>query len=605
MTAPVTGSPPPEPAGAPGAPRSAGGGRSSRRSRSSSSSSSSSSPSRGRFLPPALLVSAVVLAAWFSHQRGGLHRTREADAFTINALALASNLSAEHGYLGFYYRFRDADGEVRYEPHNRFPPGGLFLLKAVIAPFGDDLSAQVRAARLLMFAFFAGLAVVAYLALSRLTGRRWLAFAATLLALSSWYWNYIDMVGTELAPDLFAVFLTFHGMVLFVREGRFAQLLVKTGAALLVGWHVYALLAPFLLLGWAALWFREGRRLRGEGAPTGSGRALRRRAVLLLRSRYSILAAASLVVGGGVLAWNFGSEYAAFDGEVAFRDLPSVQSMAYRTGRSAVFSEANANLVEWAPFLEGQGHRLGRMAVPFALPGYASALDNYGGEVVEHEGLLLAALVLGVSFFGLRLLPDRRLFAGLALSGFFWAIPMRYNTAFHDVEALYYLGSALVFYTVLLTAFSRAFGAGSVPTAAALATLVFGFSHYRIAAEAYDPEQAAYWRRVEADFSAIRPLTAGAPVSYPEFRFRDTPLGGMNIVPWFLSGRVLVRRDERRADGDFVLSRQRLPGPALLTPDNREVFLYDPEAFEGDLFRALRSGAAPAGSGRDRGDRTP
>ena len=591
MTAPLT---PADGAGASGAPAASAGREAPPRfSRSS------------RFLPPALLLAAVLLAAWFSHQRGGLHRTREADAFTINALALASNLSAEHGYLGFYYRFRGADGEVRYEPHNRFPPGGLFLLRAVTAPFGDDLSAQVHAARLLMFAFFAGLAVVAYLALFRLTGRRWLAFAATLLALSSWYWNYLDMVGTELAPDLFLVFVTFHGMVLFVREGRFAQLLVKTALALLVGWHVYALLAPFLLLGWVSLWFREGRRLRGEGAPTGSGRALRRRAVLLLRSRYSVLAAVSLVVGVGVLAWNFGSEYAAFGGEVAFRDLPSVQSMAYRTGRSAVFSEANANLVEWAPFLEGQGHRLGRMAVPFALPGYASALDNYGGEVVEHEGLLLAALVLGVSFFGLRLLRDRRLFAGLALSGFCWAIPMRYNTAFHDVEALYYLGLALVFYTVLLTALSRAFGAGFLPAAAALATVVFGFSHYRIADEAYDPERAAYWSRVEADFSAIRPLTEGAAVFYPEFRFRDTPLGGMNIVPWLLSGRVLVQREQRRADGDFVLSRQRLPGPALLTPDNREVFLYDPEAFEGDLFRALRSAAAPARSGDDRDDRTP
>lgn len=581
MTAPLTRAPPADGAGASGAPAASAG-------REASSRSSRFS----RFLPPALLVAAVLLAAWFSQQRGGLHRTREADAFTINALALASNLSAEHGYLGFYYRTLDEDGEARYEPHNRFPPGGLFLLKAVIAPFGDDLSAQVHAARLLMFAFFAGLAAVAYLALFRLTGRRWLAFAATLLALSSYYWNYIDMVGTELAPDLFLVFLTFHGMVLFVREGRFAQLLAKTALALLVGWHVYALLAPFLLLGWVSLWFREGRPLRGEGVPSGSGRLLRRRVALLLRSRYSILAAVSLFVGGSVLAWNFGSEYAAFGGEVAFRDLPSVQSMAYRTGQYEAFAEANANLVEWAPFLEGQGHRLGRMAVPFALPGYSSALDNYGGEVVEREGLLLAALVLGVSFFGLRLLRGRRLFAVLALSGFFWAIPMRYNTAFHDFEALYYLGSALVFYTVSLTALSRAFGAGSVPTAAGLALVVFGFSHYRIAAEAYDPERAAYWRRVEADFSGIRPLTEGAAVFYPEFRFRDTPLGGMNIVPWFLSGRVLVRRDERRADGDFVVSRQRLPGPALLTPDNREVFLYDPDAFEGDLFRALAAGAA-------------
>ena len=579
-------SPPSETAGAPGAAAEGGGRDSSRRPRSAA-----------RFLPPALLVAAVFLAAWFSHQRGGFHRTRETDALTINALALASNLSAEHRFLGFYHRTRDAEGEARYEPHNRFPPGGLFLLKAVIAPFGDDLSAQIRAARVLMFAFFAGIALLAYLALFRLTGRRGIAFAATLLALSSYYWEYIDMVGTELAPDLFVCLLTFHGMVLFVREGRFAQLLVKTVLALLVGWHVYALLAPFLLLGWVSL-------LRGGGAPAGSGArpaaAFSRRVVLLLRSRYSLLAATALVVGSGVLAWNFGIEYAAFDGEVAFRDLRSVQSVAYRTGQVDAFNERYAEDVAWSPYLTRQLQRLGRMAVPFALPGYSSTLDDYGGAMVEHEGLLLAALVLGVSFFGLRLFRDRRLFAVLALSGFFWAIPMRHNTAFHDFETLYYLGLPLVFYTVALTALSRAFGAGFLPAAAGLAFLVFGFSHHRIADEAYDPERAAYWLRVEADFSAIRPLTQDAAVFWPKFRFRGTPLGGMNIVPYFLSGRVLVDRDQRRRDGDLILSRQRLPGPALLTPDNREVFLYDPDAFDGDLFRALEEAAVREGSGDGR-----
>ena len=49
--------------------------------------------------------------------------------------------------------------------------------------------------------------------------------------------------------DLFGVMLTFHGMVVFVQEGRFRQLLVKTCVALLIGWHVYAFLLPFIALG--------------------------------------------------------------------------------------------------------------------------------------------------------------------------------------------------------------------------------------------------------------------------------------------------------------------------------------------------------------------
>ena len=288
-----------------------------------------------------------------------------------------------------------------------------------------------------------------------------------------------------------------------------------------------------------------------------------------------------------MLGWNFGIEHSALDGKVAFRDLPSVQSAAYRTGQDSSFQETHANMVAWGPFLEGQAHRVGRMAVPFALPGYVTSLRNYDGVVVEREGLLLAVLALGVPFFGRRLLRHRTLFAALALSGFVWAIPLRHNTAFHDFETLYYLGAPLVFWTVALTALSRSLGAGFLRGAAALALAVFLFSHYRIAAHGYDAETAAYWRRVEADFAVIRPLTAEAAVFYPGWLVRDRPLGTKNILPYFLSGRVLVDRADRRADGDFALSTERRPGPALLTPDNREVFLYGPEALDGDLYREL------------------
>ena len=46
--------------------------------------------------------------------------------------------------------------------------------------------------------------------------------------------------------------LVFHGMAIFVQEGRFRQLLVKSCVALLLGWHVYAFLLPFIIFGMAA-----------------------------------------------------------------------------------------------------------------------------------------------------------------------------------------------------------------------------------------------------------------------------------------------------------------------------------------------------------------
>lgn len=549
---------------------------------------------RSRFLAPALLVGAVFLSAWFSHRRGELHRPREQDELTVNALALASNLSAEHRFLGFFYRFVDGDGEVRYAPHNRFPPGMLFLIRAVIAPFPDDPTAQIHAARVLMFVFFAGIALLSYLSLRRLTGRRWIAFSATLLSLSSYYFHLIDLVGTDVAPDLFVVLVVFHGMVLFVQEGRFRQLLVKTAAAPLFGWHVFALLAPFLVFGGALAWKRAGRRPGAEresaaGAGRYSGGEWGRRAFAVLRSRHTRLGAAAFIVGLGVLGWNFGTEYAAFEGEVAFRDLSSVSSLVRRTGQDEAVRERYAETVDWRPYLLGQLHRLGRMAAPFAIPTDFGPRPDRNGEVVEYRAILLAPVVLGAAFVGLFFLRYRALFATLALFGLCWALPLRYTVAFHDFETLYYLGLTLVFYTVLLTVLSRLPGARFVGAAPAFAFLVFVVSHYRIADYGYDPEEAAYWRRVEADFSVIRPLTEGAAVFYPEWRWRhnELPLGGFQIVPYFLSGRVLVIRDDRRTEGDFALRLRRRPGPALLTPDNREVFLYYRDAIEGDLFDDL------------------
>ena len=524
---------------------------------------------------------------------------------TFHTLALASNLSAEHGFLGFRYRFVDGDGEVRYRAYNRFPPGGLFLVRAVIAPFAGDLSAQIRAARFLMFACFAGIAVLAYLSLRRLTGRRWLAAAVTLLALSSYWWGGIGVVCTEIAPDLFAFLLTFHGMVVFVREGRFAQLLVKTVLALLVGWHVYALLVPFLVFGWARVRAREGRRLRAEPeserSPEGNDRlpprrlvsGTLRRAGTVLRSRYTLLGAAAVLFGSAILGWNFHAEYRAFGGETAFRDLPSVRSLLYRTGQDDTFNERYAEEVAWPAYLTRQLERLGRMAAPVALPGTLRPLHDREGRSVPERAIGFGALALGVALPGLLVLRNRGLFAVLAVSGFFWTLPMRHTAAFHDFEALYYLGLTLVFWTVVLTVLSRWLGAFVLPGAAVFAALVSGFSWNAVAAEGYDPERAEFWRRAEADFDAIRTLTEGGTVFWPEWRWRDPPFLGTNLIPFYLAGRVLVIREDVRRAGDFSLRRRRHAGPALLTPDNREVFLYYREALEGDLFRGIEEFAVP------------
>ena len=201
-------------------------------------------------LPLLLLLLTLSTVFIFAGDRGTFYRPGHHNTVTANYLSVAANLSLEHRLLGFYTQARDADGTRHYRVYNRFPVGGYLLIKLFTGPFGDNAAAQIYAARTLMLLFFCGAAALAYLSLSRLTDNRWIALTATAFAFAAPYWLYYnDMVATENVADFFGAMLAFHGMVVFRQEGRFRQLLVKSCLALLLGWHSYALLLVFVLLG--------------------------------------------------------------------------------------------------------------------------------------------------------------------------------------------------------------------------------------------------------------------------------------------------------------------------------------------------------------------
>ena len=204
---------------------------------------------RGGALPLGLLLLALSSVFVFGNDRSQFYRPVHHDYVSAQTMAISANLSAEHGFTGFFRRKLIPDGEPQIFAYNRFPIGTYALVKLAILPFGDDFPMAIHAARLLMLAFFAAAAVLAYLALVRLIGDRRIALAATLFACSPYYVLYYnDMITAEGSTNLFGVMLVFHGMVLFAQEGRFRRLLVRTAIALLLGWHVVGLIAPFVLL---------------------------------------------------------------------------------------------------------------------------------------------------------------------------------------------------------------------------------------------------------------------------------------------------------------------------------------------------------------------
>ena len=539
------------------------------------------------WLPPTLLLLALASVFLFGYdQRGYFYRSISHNIMSAKNLAIAENLSPEHHFLMFREQTLDADGRHTYKAYNRFPVGGYALIKLAILPFGDDLSAKIYAARMLMLLFFAGAAVLAYLASLRLTASRWIALTVVLLAFSSTYCLYYsDIISNEAIIDLFAVMLVFHGMAVFEQEERFRQLMIKTCAALLLGWHVYALLLPFIAFGL----IRE--IIKSQSGVSAHHRALRRikhTALSLLSSRYLTLGVVALLFGVSMLTINFTNEYFALKRETSLTELPSFRSMLNRTGVYPYNSEYHAKFMRWPGFLERQFYRIGTMSLPYAFspPYVLERMMTY--NFVDHTGspqrlfAILGIAVSGASLIGLLFVHRHKiLFASLVLSGFCWALPARYNTAppNHNFEAIFYIGVALIIFSLILLLLRRFSREWFIAALSVAALLIFLVSTLRIAQPDNSNQMAELHKAAIADFDAIRNATQGGDtvfiqknyVHISDMRFRILEL------EHYLAKRIIMYGNQTAPfvrPPDFVVASESADRLASLTPRNQMLFLY-------------------------------
>ena len=525
-------------------------------------------------LPLALLLLALSTVFLFGNDRGGFYRSVLHDGITANHMAVAKNLSPKHDFLLFNSLKVDREGDLAYRPYNRFPISGYALLKLATLPFEGDFSAEIRAARALTLAFFVCIALLAWLALCRLTASRWAALAATLLSFSSFYLLYYnDMVATENMLSLFGVMLAFHGMVVFIQEDRFRQLLAKACAALLLGWHVYALLLAFIVLGLT----RESVRMLPSF--TGFGRSNRAQRAAPKLGRWLTLGIVTVLFGGAILSFNLGKEYFfAFGGQIPLAELPTVRSVAERFGASGGFNARFAEQLAWPAFLESQFGRIGGMTLPYGL------IEPIWGTVVDHSweteflpGMSAWGIIAGgVCLVGLPFTRHRMLLAVLAISGFCWALPMRHNVALHEYTAVFYVGVPLTVFSLIFLWVRRLLGDRFVPILTAAALPVFVLSSAEMAGVGDGAREAAVEADLMHDFEAIRGRVGEGVMRLPPDHWRKRNGLTFDRMEYFLSGNPLVPAIHPRQDMvDFVLLHHRDEGPALLTPDNRRVFLYD------------------------------
>jgi len=516
-----------------------------------------------------------------------------ADSMTYDHLLDGVNLSLRHFLVSPRSFEINADGEVVPGDYiyNRFPFGGRLALHVATLPFDDPWS-KLRAARTLMVALFLAGATLAYFALHALSVGRWAALTATLLAFgASYHFAYHDMVATQGVMDLFGVMLVFHGMAVFARAQRLGQLLAKTCVAVLLGWHVFALLLPFVALGVV----RGFARAEWPSAPRASRSDACERADASIQpgwstsvSRHVALGLTAFAVGIFVLAFNVVGEFLALGGNTRWADLPTVRSALFRTGVSPtgwyavpISPSPVPSIAGWTlDALWAQFQRVGEASLPYVL---VSGLRAVGlpasGVSLVLGGIGLAATLAAIGL-GAVAKHGRIALIAVALSGWCWALPMRNAVFTFPFEAMFFVGLPLVLYALAVARLGRM----SLPLArfrvplplagAAAASLCFLCSGVAMARDrhaAIDFEREAALR---ADVAAIRGLTEdGAILHAPH---ADAPLH------WKYRRQVLLAGRTMHPSADHVVAFG-LPNARSLTPDNRFLFLYRRAEYEAAL----------------------
>jgi hypothetical protein len=503
----------------------------------------------------AWLALVFCLAVLVTRQRGSLgFQPGHHGYLTSMGMAMAKNLGAETRFLMFTQVSIDENGTKVFRPHNRFPILSYVLIRGAMALGGDDIEAQMRWAHQLMNLFFWGGLVCSYLLVRSLSGGPLLALAVSLVGYSSYYMQYYgDMVFNDI-PALFGFLLVLLGVIRRRRIGSGRLLYIGIFLSIALGWQAYA-----VLVCWAAL------------ETVSIARRSWRTPVLALKSMVGHPATRALAVGvlWGVALLGFNLFNESRVTHQGLGDLPSARSIRFRLGLAGGATDfPDYQELHWRPFIEMQVRRILKAAVPTRpLHGLLDRLSDRvkGRGGLRLVGLLILPAVLFAYLFWrlLRESADRLALLAVFLSGLCWTIPMKYFTAFHDFQGIFYIGIVLVAYLALLHRLSPK----PLGVAAWIALALFVYSNVDLNRQ--KEEGAKYFAAYTRDFAKIdaligrgRKIQAGA--SDKEFEEEAVQLR------FYMAGQYYS--DPRHAE--FVLSKNRGYNDLLMTPDSEAVYLF-------------------------------
>ena len=208
-------------------------------------------------------------------------------------------------------------------------------------------------------------------------------------------------------------------------------------------------------------------------------------------------------------------------------------------------------------------------------------------------GVFVLAGSAGAVFF----MRHKLLTATLLLAGWCWAIPLRTSAGTHEFEALFHVGAPLTFFAsglLLVRWLVRREWVIGVLAAAALG--VFVLSSFEMSGVGHGAESALFHEAGMQDFEVIRGMTAGEDVR-AVFRSEKSWVafgGASHAADHYLAQRSRSLQYEQTAlvAGGYTIMRERIDTPALLTPGNREMFLYDSDGLIDTYRTAYRQAAS-------------
>jgi hypothetical protein len=325
------------------------------------------------------------------------------------------------------------DGTIYYNPYNRYPIFPFLITGVVMQIFEPDLSMQIYMARQVMNVFFVFSLIFCIIIVNEMLGDKLLSLVVCLSVFSSYYLLYYnDMIFADTTAVFGFVLALFLVVKTYKHNLRKLYVILLPIISISTGWQPYAVFMTWFFID-VVNQIRQTKQL-GKVLKT----IIKRPAFIALIS--SIIFGVLILGGELLLEWNIRGG--------RFLELPSIDSMF---GKIGVTSHA----LEWDIFVLKQAYQIFNMVIPFSgiLTGHLKLMEKLNFGLVSFTLGIAFALIGGILFiYGLKKFRQRlelTLLTVFILSGFFWSIPMRHYTAYHDYQSPFYIGFSIIFFIVL------------------------------------------------------------------------------------------------------------------------------------------------------------